>query len=153
MILITTAGHRHRRAHIGYSQTARSRVFRLVKFGKEGRRRLAQGDETASVCDGSFHYGIQHWYKQWGLSWTDHLSCSFSPDSSKKRRHRGSQRRRQRGNSRQKVLLMICPFCRRPDIQSHPGKTACPSCQTVMEIDDRGECVLVDTEILRVLMG
>ena len=41
---------------------------------------------------------------------------------------------------------MICPFCRKTEIDSEPGKTICPNCQISFEIDDRGECVFVDTE-------
>ena len=44
---------------------------------------------------------------------------------------------------------MVCPFCRQSDILDNPGKTKCPSCQTVFEIDDRGECVFVDTNSLK----
>jgi hypothetical protein len=47
---------------------------------------------------------------------------------------------------------MICPFCRQSDIPDNPGKTICLSCKTVMEIDDRGECVFVDTESPRMTM-
>ena len=47
---------------------------------------------------------------------------------------------------------MICPFCRKSDIQDNSGKTLCPSCQTVFEIDDRGECVFVDTDSPRMPM-
>ena len=47
---------------------------------------------------------------------------------------------------------MICPFCRQSDILENSGPTICPSCQTVFEIDDRGECVFVDTDSLRMPM-
>ena len=41
---------------------------------------------------------------------------------------------------------MICPFCRQSDIVDNSGTTICPSCILVLEIDDRGECVFVDTD-------
>jgi hypothetical protein len=47
---------------------------------------------------------------------------------------------------------MSCPFCRQSDIPDNSGKTICPSCQTVFEIDDRGECVFVDTDSLKMPM-
>jgi hypothetical protein len=42
---------------------------------------------------------------------------------------------------------MICPFCRQSDIMVIPGRTICPTCQTVVEIDDRGECIFADAEL------
>jgi hypothetical protein len=47
---------------------------------------------------------------------------------------------------------MICPFCRQTDIVDNSGNTVCPSCKTVFEIDDRGECVFVDTDSPRMPM-
>jgi hypothetical protein len=47
---------------------------------------------------------------------------------------------------------MICPICRQSDLQGNPGKTVCPLCKTVFEIDDRGECVFADTDSLRIPM-
>jgi len=41
---------------------------------------------------------------------------------------------------------MICPFCRQSDIGDKSGTIICSSCQTVLEIDDRGECVFVDAD-------
>ena len=41
---------------------------------------------------------------------------------------------------------MICPFCRQSDIQDNSGKTICPECKTVFEIEERGECVFADTD-------
>ncbi|VTR67274.1 hypothetical protein DESC_60014 [Desulfosarcina cetonica] len=38
---------------------------------------------------------------------------------------------------------MTCPFCRQSDLLDKLEMTICPTCQTVMEIDDRGECVFV----------
>ena len=32
---------------------------------------------------------------------------------------------------------MICPFCRQSDIVDNSGKTICPDCKTVFEIDER----------------
>jgi len=40
-------------------------------------------------------------------------------------------------------------ICRQSDIVDNPGKTVCPLCKTIFEIDDRGECVFVDTDSLR----
>ena len=41
---------------------------------------------------------------------------------------------------------MICPFCRKSDLPDKSGFTICPACQTEMEIDERGECVFVNTD-------
>lgn len=43
---------------------------------------------------------------------------------------------------------MICRFCRQSDIVDNSGTTICPSCKTVFEIDDRVECVFVNTDSL-----
>ena len=40
---------------------------------------------------------------------------------------------------------MICHFCRETEIGDHTGPTACLACLAGFEIDDRGECVFVDT--------
>ena len=53
---------------------------------------------------------------------------------------------------RNEERIMICPFCRQSDLLGNPGKTVCPSCKTVFEIDERGECVFVDTDSLRMPM-
>ena len=37
-----------------------------------------------------------------------------------------------------------CPFCFNK-IKSKPGKTSCPDCSTEFEIDDRGECIFINT--------
>ena len=42
-----------------------------------------------------------------------------------------------------------CPFCGYQGIETQPGKTVCPECDTAFEIDDRGECVFVDPDNLR----
>ena len=47
---------------------------------------------------------------------------------------------------------MICPFCRQSEIPDKSETTICPSCKTVFDIDDRGECVLVDTDSPRMPM-
>lgn len=47
---------------------------------------------------------------------------------------------------------MIFPFCRQSDIPDNPGKTVCPSCNNGFKIDDRCECVFVDTEQLKMPM-
>ena len=38
-----------------------------------------------------------------------------------------------------------CPFCLNNNIKSKPGKTSCPDCSAEFEIDDRGECIFIDT--------
>ena len=38
-----------------------------------------------------------------------------------------------------------CPFCHYQEIEVNPGNTVCPKCEVAFEIDDRGECVFVDT--------
>ena len=40
---------------------------------------------------------------------------------------------------------MICPLCRETELGDDTGPTACPACAAGLEIDDRGECVFVDT--------
>ena len=47
---------------------------------------------------------------------------------------------------------MICPICRQSDIWNTSGPIICPSCNTEFEIDDRGECVFVDTGNPRIPM-
>ena len=44
---------------------------------------------------------------------------------------------------------MICPFCRQSDLPNQPGSIICPACQTEMEIDDRGECVFANPDVLK----
>ena len=41
---------------------------------------------------------------------------------------------------------MICPFCRETEIGDDTGPTVCPACKAGFEIDDRGECVFVNTD-------
>ena len=38
-----------------------------------------------------------------------------------------------------------CPFCSNHNIKSKSGKTFCTDCSTEFEIDDRGECIFIDT--------
>jgi hypothetical protein len=40
----------------------------------------------------------------------------------------------------------ICPFCMNQCIEAKEGKTRCPVCDAAFEIDDRVECVFVDTD-------
>lgn len=42
-----------------------------------------------------------------------------------------------------------CPFCTDHSISPISGKTTCPNCFAMFEIDERGECVFVDTNNLR----
>ena len=45
---------------------------------------------------------------------------------------------------------MKCPFCLTQIAESNQGKIICSNCHAKFEIDDRAECVFVDTESLRV---
>ena len=47
---------------------------------------------------------------------------------------------------------MICPFCRETEVGNDTGPIVCPACKAGFEIDDRGECVFVDTENPRIPM-
>lgn len=47
---------------------------------------------------------------------------------------------------------MICPFCRETEVGDETGPTVCPSCGAGFEIEDRGECVFVDTASPRMPM-
>jgi hypothetical protein len=42
-----------------------------------------------------------------------------------------------------------CPFCENRFIEANPGKTHCLECESEFEIDDRLECIFVNTERLR----
>ena len=48
--------------------------------------------------------------------------------------------------------IIRCPFCGYQGIKAEPGKSVCPECETVFEIDDRGECVFVDLNYPRLPM-
>ncbi len=41
---------------------------------------------------------------------------------------------------------IICPFCSNSKISDISGNMSCPECNAEFEIDDRGECVFVDTD-------
>lgn len=45
---------------------------------------------------------------------------------------------------------MICPFCRETEVGNETGPTVCPTCKAWFDIDDRGECVFVDTKNPRI---
>ena len=45
---------------------------------------------------------------------------------------------------------MICPFCRKTEVGNESGPVICQACKAGFEIDDRGECVFVDTDDLRI---
>ena len=47
---------------------------------------------------------------------------------------------------------MICPFCRETEIGDDTGPTVCPACKAGFKIDDRVECVFVDTDRPRMPM-
>jgi hypothetical protein len=42
-----------------------------------------------------------------------------------------------------------CPFCDNRCIEAKSGKSNCPECHAEFEIDDRLECVFVDTEKIK----
>jgi hypothetical protein len=44
---------------------------------------------------------------------------------------------------------LICPFCLNAIAYYNPGEKICPRCQADFEIDDRGECVFVNPDKLR----
>ena len=44
---------------------------------------------------------------------------------------------------------LTCPFCLNHCIDAEPGKTQCPICDAVFEIDDRVECVFAGTDKIR----
>ena len=45
---------------------------------------------------------------------------------------------------------MICPFCREIEVGDETGPSTCPACKAGFEIDDRGECIFVDTDNPRI---
>ena len=44
---------------------------------------------------------------------------------------------------------LTCPSCNTQSIEGKPGITRYPLCTAQFEIDDRAECVFVDTEDIR----
>ena len=48
---------------------------------------------------------------------------------------------------------ITCPFCLNLCIDEEPGKTKCPVCNAVFEIDDRVECVFADTENIKLAVN
>jgi len=44
---------------------------------------------------------------------------------------------------------LTCPFCSNQCIEPKHGKTRCPVCDAVFEIDDRAECVFGDTNEIK----
>ena len=42
-----------------------------------------------------------------------------------------------------------CPFCENRCIEAESGRTKCPECGSKFEIDDRLECVFVDTQKIK----
>jgi hypothetical protein len=42
-----------------------------------------------------------------------------------------------------------CPFCESRCIEAESGKSNCPECGSEFEVDDRLECVFVDTEKMK----
>jgi len=48
---------------------------------------------------------------------------------------------------------MICPFCRETEIGFQTGPTVCSACKAGFEINDRGECVFVNTDDPRMPMS
>ncbi len=47
------------------------------------------------------------------------------------------------------IDFLKCPFCLTHNLDAKPGKTTCPECSAEFEIDDRLECVFVDTSKMR----
>jgi len=45
---------------------------------------------------------------------------------------------------------MMCPFCRETEVGHKTGSNTCPACKAGFEIDDRGECIFVDTDNPRI---
>ncbi len=48
---------------------------------------------------------------------------------------------------------MICPFCREIEVGDETGPSTCPACKAGFEIDDRGECIFLDTDNPRIPVG
>ena len=46
-----------------------------------------------------------------------------------------------------------CPFFLNHKIATKPGKTTCPECSAEFEINDRLECIFVNTEKMRLPMN
>jgi len=46
-------------------------------------------------------------------------------------------------------MKLGCPFCLNHSVEAKPGKTTCPECSAEFEIDDRSECVFVNTSEMR----
>ena len=44
---------------------------------------------------------------------------------------------------------LTCSFCLNQYIHAEAGKTCCPVCDAIFEIDDRVECVFADTDSIR----
>jgi hypothetical protein len=42
-----------------------------------------------------------------------------------------------------------CPFCLNYNLEAKPGKTTCPECSAEFEVDDRSECIFVNTSRMR----
>ena len=42
-----------------------------------------------------------------------------------------------------------CPFCLNHSLDAKTGKKTCPECSAEFEIDDRLECIFVDTQKMR----
>jgi hypothetical protein len=47
------------------------------------------------------------------------------------------------------IDTLMCPFCGKRSLVAKPGKTSCPVCKAKFEIDDRLECIFVDSENLK----
>jgi hypothetical protein len=52
-------------------------------------------------------------------------------------------------NNYKKVEYLKCPFCLDQSVEAKPGQTICPKCSTEIEVDDRLECIFVDTQKMR----
>jgi hypothetical protein len=49
----------------------------------------------------------------------------------------------------QQLDNLKCPFCLNHSLDAKPGKTTCPECSAEFEVDDRLECIFVDTQKMR----
>ncbi len=49
----------------------------------------------------------------------------------------------------QQLSHLKCAFCLNFSVEAKPGKTACPECSAEFEIDDRLECIFMNSKKLR----
>lgn len=56
-------------------------------------------------------------------------------------------------NNSQQLAHLKCPFCQNHSIEAKPGKTTCSECLAEFEIDDRMECIFINSNKLRLPMA